>query len=146
MKAWIENDRIRDICHGNPVELYHPDVAVFYDTDVPANAENGDGWVDGKLVKPELPAPVDPPAATTTYPKVSPIRFMMLFTSTERIFIRAAVATDPVIADWWSIVNDPRLTEVDMGLASVQGALDYLTSESLLAEGRKDQILTGVVA
>ena len=33
-KAWIENDRIRDIALGNPDELYHPDVAKFYDTEV----------------------------------------------------------------------------------------------------------------
>lgn len=54
-KAWIENERIRDIAPGNPEELYHPDVAVFYDTDVPEDACNGDGWVDGVLVKPEPP-------------------------------------------------------------------------------------------
>ncbi len=44
---------IRDIAPGLPSEWYHPDVAVFYDTEVPDDAENGDGWVDGVLVKPE---------------------------------------------------------------------------------------------
>jgi hypothetical protein len=51
--AWIQDDRIRDIAPGLPSEWYHPDVAVFYDTEVPDDAENGDGWVDGVLVKPE---------------------------------------------------------------------------------------------
>jgi hypothetical protein len=51
-KAWIENERIRDIAHSEPTEIYHPDVAVFYDTEVPDDAENGDGWIDGVLVKP----------------------------------------------------------------------------------------------
>lgn len=51
--AWIEDNRIRDIAPGNPAEFYHPDVAVFYDTEVPDEAENGDGWVDGVLVKRE---------------------------------------------------------------------------------------------
>lgn len=59
--AWIENARIRDICHGDPNECYHPDVAKFYDTQVPDNAANGDGWVNGALVKPEPPAPPPPP-------------------------------------------------------------------------------------
>jgi hypothetical protein len=69
-KAWIENDRIRDIAHSEPTEIYHPDVAVFYDTEVPDDAVNGDGWVDGVLVKPvpvidvtpepEAPAEVTP--------------------------------------------------------------------------------------
>lgn len=51
--AWIQDDRIRDIAPGEPADWYHPDVAVFYDTEVPDDAENGDGWVDGVLVKPE---------------------------------------------------------------------------------------------
>lgn len=51
-KAWIENERIRDIAHSEPTEIYHPDVAVFYDTEVPDDAVNGDGWIDGVLVKP----------------------------------------------------------------------------------------------
>jgi hypothetical protein len=46
-KAWIEN---------------HPDVAVFYDTEVPDDAVNGDGWIDGVLVKPvpEIPTEETP--------------------------------------------------------------------------------------
>jgi hypothetical protein len=59
--AWIENDKIRDIAHSNPTEIYHPDVAKFYDTQVPDNAANGDGWVNGALVKPVVIEPT--PAA-----------------------------------------------------------------------------------
>lgn len=56
--AWIEDNRIRDICQGgDPSACYHPDVAVFYDTEVPDDAVNGDGWVDGVLVKPVVPEP-----------------------------------------------------------------------------------------
>jgi len=62
--AWIENERVRDVCHGDPAECYHPDVAKFYDTQVPDDAANGDGWVNGQLVKPE-PAPPAPPAPRT---------------------------------------------------------------------------------
>lgn len=62
--ACIENEKIRDVAHSNPAEIYHPDVAVFYDTQVPDDAANGDGWVNGQLVKPE-PAPPAPPAPRT---------------------------------------------------------------------------------
>jgi hypothetical protein len=58
--AWIENDTVRDVAHSNPAEIYHPDVAKFYDTLVPDDAANGDGWVNGQLVKPEPPIPVKP--------------------------------------------------------------------------------------
>jgi hypothetical protein len=67
-KAWIENDRIRDIAHSEPFDIYHPDVAVFYDTEVPDDAVNGDGWVDGVLVKPVepyVPPVIEAPAEET---------------------------------------------------------------------------------
>ena len=67
-KAWIENSVIRDVAHADPFSIYHPDVAVFYDTDVPDDAENGDGWVDGALVKkvvPPAPVYVQPPREWT---------------------------------------------------------------------------------
>lgn len=59
--AWIENDKVRDVAHSNPTEIYHPDVAKLYDTQVPDNAANGDGWVNGALVKPVVVEPT--PAA-----------------------------------------------------------------------------------
>jgi len=62
--AWIENDRIRDIAPGDPTQFYHPDVAEFYDTEVPDDAANGDGWVNGQLVKPEPAPPAPPPPRT----------------------------------------------------------------------------------
>ena len=62
--AWIENNIVRDVAHSKPSEIYHPDVAVFYDTQVPDDAVNGDGWVDGQLVKPE-PPPAPEPAPRT---------------------------------------------------------------------------------
>ena len=63
--AWIENDKVRDVAHSNPTEIYHPDVAKFYDTQVPDDAVNGDGWVNGALVKPEPPAPFVAPRQWT---------------------------------------------------------------------------------
>lgn len=57
--AWVENNQIRDVCHGDPTMCYHPDVAVFYSTEVPDDAQNGDKWVDGVLVKRE-PEPIVP--------------------------------------------------------------------------------------
>jgi hypothetical protein len=143
-KAWIENAVIRDICPGNPQDLYHPDVAVFYNTDVPDDAANGDGWVDGQLVKPVIPdpVPVEPPAPVVVPPKVSAIEYKMLFTPQERIATKNS--PDPIIQDLHELLNDPRVMVVDLSLASIQGALDYMTSLGILAEGRKAEILTGV--
>jgi hypothetical protein len=62
-KAWIcENNLIRDVSMAdNPFEIYHPDIAVFYNTEVPDNAEHGDGWINGQLVKLVIPEPIDVP-------------------------------------------------------------------------------------
>ena len=58
--AWIENNQIRDVAWTDPEKIYHPDIAKFYDTQVPDDAANGDGWVNGQLVKPEPPPPAPP--------------------------------------------------------------------------------------
>lgn len=144
--AWIENERIRDIAAGNPAELYHPDIAKFYDTEVPDDAENGDGWVNGELVKPEPPAPTpESTQAPTAAPKVSPVEFKLLFTSPERVAIKAARATDPVIDDFYDIVEDPRLTHVDLGLQSTKDTIGYLQGKGLLTAERAAEILIGKV-
>ena len=62
--AWVENDCIRDVCDGSPAERFHPDVAVFYDTQVPNDAKSGDGWVNGALVKPAPPVAAAPEPRT----------------------------------------------------------------------------------
>lgn len=143
-KAWIENDTILDICTGNPLDLYHPEIAKHYDTDVPDDAANGDGWVDGELVKPEIVIP-EPITPEPTYRKVSPVEFKLLFTSQERVAIREARASDAVIDDFYDIVEDSRLTHVDLGLKSTQDALDYMVSKGLISDERKAEILTGKV-
>lgn len=75
--AWIENDIIRDIAPGNPMEFYHPDIAAHYNVTVPDDAANGDGWVNGELIKPPAPEPVEPapvePAPTEPTDPVDPV-------------------------------------------------------------------------
>ena len=140
--AWIENARIRDIAPGNPESHYHSDVAKFYDTKVPDDAENGDGWDGVTLTKPVVVEPVAPEPAPVVPPKVDVITYKLLFTSAERIATKAS--TDPVIIDLQDLMNDPRTQNVDLALKSVQDALDYMTSIKLLAAGRKAEILTGI--
>ena len=59
--AWIQDDRIRDLTLSDPFNWHHPEVAKFYDTEVPDEAENGDFWENGKLIKPVIPDPVPLP-------------------------------------------------------------------------------------
>lgn len=143
--AWIENDIIRDIAPGAPEQFYHPAVAANYDTQVPDDAENGDSFANGVLTKRPVPEVVvpEPVVVAPVPPKVSVIEYKMLFTSAERIAVKASV--DPVIIDLQELMNDPRTVNVDLSLKSISDALDYMTALSLIAAGRKAEILTGVV-
>ena len=125
--AWVENNRIRDIAPGNPAELYHPDIAKYYDTEVPDDAENGDDWVGGKLVKPEPPVPVDPPPepvpTSEPIPVIGPIAFQMLFKVDELAAIDAAKETNAAIRIFWKLLDDPRTDYVDRNLEPIQSML-----------------------
>jgi hypothetical protein len=58
MKAWIENNRVRDIAHADPQLIFHPDVAKLYDTDIPDDIVVGASLVDGVWTNPLPPIPL----------------------------------------------------------------------------------------
>lgn len=87
----------------------------------------------------------EPDAPVVEPPKVSPVEFKLLFTAGERVAIKAARASDPVIDDFFSIIEDPRLTHVNLGLQSTQDALGYLETKGLITDARRVQILAGQV-
>lgn len=123
--AWIENDKIRDIAPGNPAEFYHADVAVFYSTQVPDDAANGDGWVDGALVKPE-PAPIVEPARQWT-------------DSDFRAGMTLAEKTK------WDNNSAPEIitvkAELPKELAGATELLDFLVGAGVIAQASADKIL-----
>ena len=84
-------------------------------------------------------------APSVAAPKVSPVQFKLLFTAPERVSIKVARATDPVIDDFYTIIEDPRLTYVDLGLQSTKDAIGYLKAKNLLTADRATAILAGVV-
>ena len=124
--AWIENGKIRDVAHSNPSEIYHPDVAVFYNTQVPDNAVNGDGWVSGALVKPEPPAPAPPAPRQWT-------------TNDFRTGMTLAEKTK------WDSNTAPEIVtvkaELPQELAGATELLDFLVSSSVIAAATKTKIL-----
>jgi hypothetical protein len=72
---------------------------------------------------------------------ITPVQFKMCFTAQERIALRTLRDTDPVIADAMELIDDPRLTEVDLTLQSISDLLDYMTAIGVLEDGRKAEIL-----
>jgi len=123
--AWIQNDKIRDVAHSNPAEIYHPDVAVFYDTQVPDNAVNGDGWVNGVLVKPEPPPPAEPAPRQWT---VDNFRAGMTLAEKTKWDSDAAPEIKTVKA------------ELPKELAGATELLDFLVSANLISQSTADKI------
>lgn len=124
-----------------PAEHFHPSIAAEF-VAVPSTVVPGSRLVDGEWIAPEV-APESEPAPV--YPQVSPVEFKLLFTSPERVAIKAARASDPVVDDFYDIVEDPRLTFVDLGLQSTQDAIGYMATHGLIAPERVAVILSGAV-
>ena len=128
---------------SNPAEEFHPSIAAEFE---PVPDEVQVGWVRNEGGEWEAPAPSPEPEPTPSEaPKVSPVEFKLLFAPAERVAIKAARATDPVIDDFYDIVEDPRLTHVDLGLQSTQDALAYLEAKGLITTARRQEVLAGQV-
>jgi hypothetical protein len=143
-KARVINNVAVDVVVSDPAEFFHPNIATQFEL-VPDEVEAG--WLRDAATGAWLaPEPVElqpePPAA---FPKVSPVEFKLLFTAQERVAIKAARATDPAIDDFFGIIEDPRLTHVNLGLQSTQDALAYLEAKGLITTDRRVQILAGQV-
>ena len=75
----------------------------------------------------------------------------MLFTVKERLKAKELRAEDPVMDDFWGLIEDPRTDVVNLALQSVQAAVEY-TLDAVHAAGiegdvrvRKAEILTGIL-
>lgn len=124
--AWIENDKIRDVAHSNPTEIYHTNVAAFYTTQVPDDAVNGDGWVNGALVKP-APTPPAPPSPRSW--TVTDFRAGMTLAEKTK----------------WDSDSAPEIVTVKLELPQeLEGAtelLDFLVGATIIGEATKTNIL-----
>jgi len=140
-KAWVEDGKIRDLCEGDPQELFHPDIAGYYATIVPDFVVTGATWDGAQWENP----PPAPPPATALIPLIGPIAFQMLLHVEELVAIESAKETDPVVKIFFKLLDDPRTDIVDRNLKTVQDGLRYLEAKGLLSAGRAQEILTGEV-
>jgi len=133
---------------ADPENSFHPDIAAEF-VAVPDNV--APGWVKGSDGKWSAPAPAPEPVAAVTYPKVGPIAFQMLFTPAEMIAADELKATDKVLASFWKLIDDPRTDAIDLGLESVQNAIEYTLTAvkgagvAVDVPARKAAILSGVL-
>ncbi len=123
----------------NAADIFSATHEVIEGVSVPENWTGNEWMYDGHWFRngttPTAPIP----------PKLTPVQFKMCFTPQERIGIKTVRETDPVLQDAYEILDDPRLTEVDLTLASVQGLIDYLGALNLMTSERIEQVKAGVV-
>lgn len=152
--ARIVDDQVVEIIDWSPEGRYPED---WLWVECPPETVQGSTFQDGKWDHPTPPAPVEPqPPAPARILQVSPPTFLLLFTSQERIGIRAArnysgADANPnmvkaVLDDWFAIIDDPRLQYVDLTLPATQQGIDFLVTVGLLTAPRAEEIKLGVVA
>lgn len=147
--ARIENNVAVDVS-PSPAAHFHPDVASEFDP-VPDEVEVG--WVNDGSGNWSAPAPPPETPPAPRRPIVTIVEFKLLWRPEERIALKAMAQTDPVIEDFWSLVHDPKVTIVDLSMASIISAITFtvqaLVDNGTIASGdqatRLEEILSGSV-
>jgi hypothetical protein len=136
----------------DPASRFHPQIAAEF-VEVPDDVSHGWQLVDEDWFPPEVADPIE--AEPKRRLRVTPVEFKLLFQPGERLAIRQAREYQGedgaqqtfawLIDDWWSIVDDPRLTTVDLGLSQTQAGLDMLVTAGILTQQRRDEMALGMV-
>ncbi|WP_395175821.1 hypothetical protein [Roseibium alexandrii] len=117
----------------------------------PENTVQGAAYDGNTFTNPPEPVVGEPEMESRS--EVSPVEFKMLFTSAERIAIngrRKDTSTEnetvkAVLDDWYSIVDDPRLSAVNLQLQSTIDGVNFLVTIGILTAERATQVLAGEV-
>ena len=136
----IVNGIAVDVRAYSPEDCFTPNIVAEF-VEIPDNVE--DHWI---LTGTEWSAPVipEPTVVEPLIPIISPVEFKLLFTPQERLAIKAARSTDDIIDDLFTILDDTRLTAVNLNLDSNKAAVAYLHSKGLITADRKVEIMTGI--
>lgn len=137
-------------------ERFHPSIVQQF-IQVPAGTMPGSVLIGSIWTHPETIDPGEPePPPGPRRLQISPPTFKMLFTPQERLAIRAArsyagedeqsLTVRVVIEDWYEIIDDPRLSYVDLTLPQTQAGIGFLVTAGIITQERCDEILTGVAA
>lgn len=168
MKMRVVNGTVTDLSE-DPARDYSAEVAkdfIEVPNDAPSDLKIGYKYdpVTKVFTAPEppfIPLPLNPEPQFNMHP--TPPQFFLLFTAQERVAIKYIAKGDypvsPILEDWLEILNDPRLTEVDLTLESTQNAIMFLTTvevpeslfqlvgfDKVLQPFRAEVILRGVPA
>lgn len=142
--ARIINGVAVDVC-PDPATHFHPSLAVEFvgvpDSVRPGWVRKGDAWSAPVLVEPLTPAIIEQGNLQPTA-----LQFLLMLTAAEQVAIREAAKSDPMVGVLVTMVDDPRLTFVDLTNATVIEGIQYLTTTTpaLLTKERAARLLKGL--
>ncbi len=153
MKKFVRvvNGVVADVT-DDPQNKFHPDIASEF-IEAPDDVEVG--WIftlneegDEELATPKI---VD---ATHNFRlRVSRPEFKMLFTGTERVAVKQMRLGDingentivkMMLDDFFDLIEDDKLSAIEVDHPQVQDGLAYLVSIGILTEERKTEISKGI--
>ena len=109
----------------------------------PDGVEQNWTYEDGEWKEPKLPEPPKPsePPEPHYETRIGKAEFLMLFTSEERVAIRVERNNDPIVSDFFSVLEISEFIDVKEDTA-ING-VNYLASKNLLTPQRAAAILKG---
>ena len=132
--ARVVNGVASDVC-SDPSSKFHPAIASEF-IEVP------DDVVPGSFFKNDIwNPPVIQDIQEIGEVRISPFEFKLLFTPLERLAINEVKSTDPLISDFFTIIEDPRMSIVDLTLQSTKDIINHLVSVNIITQERSVDIL-----
>ena len=108
-------------------------VAVANTTTIPPEQLTGEWYWNGSVWNHDI----------QLVPKVyGVVDFKLRFTIQERLAIKRARESDPIIDDFYELLDDLRLQTVNCNLLTVREAVNYIESAGLVGIGRAAEILS----
>ncbi|WP_372826544.1 hypothetical protein [Polaromonas sp.] len=157
MKAWIENNQVRDVAQGIPQDIYAPAIAVLYDTDVPDGTVNGATLVAGVWTNPPPPPPAPPYVPSPAPPElrhVTNLAFRNRFTPTEKVDLEIASLDDPTATMAArkqaaglrvALKDQESASYIDLDRDDTRAGVEMLEAAGLIAAGRAAIVLDAQV-
>ena len=139
-KLVIETIRIPD---GASIgDYFVPDVAAQFIA-CPDNVEANWAYENEEWKEPKLPEPPEPsePSEPHYETRIGKAEFLMLFTSEERVAIRAERNNDLIVSDFFSVLEISEF--IDVKEDTTINGVNYLASKNLLTPQRAAAILKG---
>lgn len=144
--ARIKDGKVIETINFNPIGKFHESLKwheVPVDVEQMWTTEDGDVFVAPiKEIQRQVPDPSPDPSPA---PIISVMEMKLCFTSAERIAIYALKDSgDAVVADWLSILDDPRSEKVNLGLSGIRDGVNYFVGKiPKFDEARASEVLSG---